>query len=56
MPVALSGQIIIIVDPSDLDLEGMIQRFEVTATVTNVCGALDIDWKHYSPIALLFLA
>ena len=33
---ALSGQIIIIVDPSVSGFEGMIQRFEVTATGMNV--------------------
>ena len=36
---ALSGQIIVIADPSVLGIEGIIQRFEVTATGTNVCGA-----------------
>ena len=50
MLVALSGQIIVIVDPSVLGLKGMIQRFEVTATGMNVCGAWDIEREHYSPI------
>ena len=33
----------------------MIQRFEVAATVINVCGAWDIDRDHCSPIAMSFL-
>ena len=37
--VALSGQIIIIADPSVSGFEGIIQRFEVTATGMNVHGA-----------------
>ena len=56
MLVALSGQIIIIVDPSVSGFEGMIQRFEVTATGTNVCGTWDIDREHCSPIAWSCLA
>ena len=56
MFVALSGQIIIIVDPSVSRFEGMIQKFEVTATGLNVCGAWNIDKEHCSPIALSFLA
>ena len=37
MLVALSGQIIIIVDPSVSGFERKIQRFEVTETGMNVC-------------------
>ena len=54
--VALSGQIIVIVDPSVLGFEEMIQRFEVTAPGMNVCGTHNIDREHCSPIAWLFLA
>ena len=55
--VALSQHIInIIVDPSVLGFEGMIQRFEATATGTNVCGAWDIYWEHCSLIVWSFLA
>ena len=50
MLVALSGQIIIIVDSSASGFEGKILRFEVTATGTNVCGAFGIDREHHSPI------
>ena len=56
MLVALSGQIIIIVDPGVSGFEGMIQRFEVMAMSTNVYSTLDIDREHCSPIAWLFLA
>ena len=56
MLVALSGQITVIVDPSVSEFEGMIQRFEVTATGMNVCGTWDIDREHCSPIAWPFLA
>ena len=56
MLVALSGQTIIIVDPSVLGFEGMIHRFEVTATSMNVCGTLDVNKEHCSPIAWSFLA
>ena len=56
MLVALSGKIIIIVDPSVLGFEGMFQRFEVAATGMNVCGAWDIDREHCSLIAWLLLA
>ena len=54
--VALSEQIIVIVDPSDSEFEGMIQRFEVMATDMNVCGIWDIHREHFSLIACLFLA
>ena len=40
---ALSGQIIIIVNPSVSGFEGMILRLNVTATGMNVCGTWDID-------------
>ena len=33
--VALSGKIIVTVDPSVSEFEGMIQRFELTATGMN---------------------
>ena len=56
MLVALPGQIIVIVDPSVLVFEGMIQWFEVTATGTNVCGAWHTDREHCSPMAWSFLA
>ena len=56
MLVALLGQIVITVDPGVLGFEGMIQRFEVTATFTNECGAWDIGGEHCSPIAWSFLA
>ena len=56
MLVALSGKIIIIVDCSVLEFEGMIQRFEVTATVMNVYDTWDIDRENCSPIAWSFLA
>ena len=46
--VALSGQIIVIVDTSVSECEGMIQRFELTATCMNVCGAWDIDEGMFS--------
>ena len=36
--VALSGKIIVIGDPSVWGFEGILQRFEVTAIGTNVCG------------------
>ena len=36
--VALSGPIIVIVDPGVSEFEGMIQRFEVTATGMDVFG------------------
>ena len=55
MLVALSGQIIIIVDPTVTGFEGMIQRFEETATGINVCGACDIDRKHCSLLLWLLL-
>ena len=54
--VTLSGQIIVIVDPSVSGFEGMIQRFEVTATGMNVCGTWDIDREPCSFIAWSFLA
>ena len=53
---ALSGQIIIIVDPSVSEFEGMTHGFEVIATDMNVCDTWDIDREHCSPIAWLFLA
>ena len=56
MFVALTGQIIVIVDPSVSEFEGMILRFEITATGINVCGTWDIDKEHCSPIACSFLA
>ena len=34
----------------------MIQRFEVTATGTNICDTWDIDREHCSSIAWSFLA
>ena len=49
--MALSGQIIVIVDHSVLGYEQMIQRFEVTAIGTNVCGIWDITKEHCSFIA-----
>ena len=55
MLVALSGQIIIIADPSVSGFEGLTQRFEATATGTNVCGTRDIAKKHCSFIAWPFL-
>ena len=54
--VALSGQVIIIVDPSVSGFEGMIQRFEVTATGTNVCGTWNIDRKKMFPYCLVILS
>ena len=45
MVVALSGQITIIVDPSVFEFEGMIHRFEVTATGMNACGVGILTWK-----------
>ena len=54
--MALSGQIIVVVDPSVLEFEGMIHRFEVNATGMNVCGSWDIDREHCSPVTCLFLA
>ena len=51
MLVPLLGQIIVIVDPSVSGFEGMIQRFEVTATDMNVCGAWAIDREQCSFIA-----
>ena len=48
MLVALSGQIILIVDHSVLGLEEMIQRFQVTVTGKNVCDTWDIDREHCS--------
>ena len=54
--VALSRQIIVTVDPSVSEFEGMIQRFEVTATGMNPCGTQDTDREHCPPIAWLFLA
>ena len=53
--VALSGQIIITVDPSLPGLEGMIQRFEVAATGLNVCGPWDIYRECSSLIAWSFI-
>ena len=55
MLVASSGQIIIIVGPSVLEFEGMIHRFEVTATGMNVCDIWDNDREHCFPIAWSFL-
>ena len=52
MLAALSGQIIIFVDPSVSEFEGL----EVTATGMNVCRTWDIDREHYCPIAWSFLA
>ena len=46
MLVALSGQIIIIVDHSISGFEGIIQRFEATVTGMNVCGTQDTDKEH----------
>ena len=54
MLVTLSGQIIIIADPSGSGFEGMIQRFEVTATGMNVSGTQDIENEHCSFIARPF--
>ena len=54
MLVALSGHIIIIADPSVSGFEGMIQRFEVAVTGTNVHGAWDTDKEHCSFIAWSF--
>ena len=51
MLVALSGQIIVIVDQSVLEFEGMTQRFEVTGTGMNACATWDIDREDCSPIA-----
>ena len=48
MLVTLSGQIIIIVDPSVLGFDGMTQRFEVVATGTNVHSAWNIDKEQCS--------
>ena len=56
MLVALSGQINVIVVPSIWGFEGMIQRFEVTATDTNEHGIWDITKEHCSFIAQSFLA
>ena len=56
MLVTLSGKIIIIADPSVSGFEGMIQRFEVTATCMNVHGTYNIDKEQCSFIAWLFLA
>ena len=47
---------IIIVESSVLGFEGMIQRFEVTATGRNVCGTWELNREHCSLIALSFLA
>ena len=52
MLVALSGQIIGIANPSVWRFEGIIQRFEVIAIGTNVCGTWDIIKEHCSLIAL----
>ena len=46
----------VIVDPSVSGFEGMVQRFEVTATGMNVYGAWDIDRESHSSIAWSFLA
>ena len=56
MLVALSGQIIAVVDPRVSEFEGMIQRFQVAATGMDVCGTWDINREHSSPIAWSFLA
>ena len=56
MFVTLSGQIIVIAGLSVLGFEGMIQRFEVTATGMNVHGTWDIDREHCSFSAWPFLA
>ena len=54
MLVTLSGNVIVIADPSVLGFEGMIQRFEVTATGMNVCGTWHIDKECCSFIAWSF--
>ena len=51
MLVTLSGEIIIIADPSVLEFEGMIERFEVSATGMNVGGTWNIDKEQCSLIA-----
>ena len=56
MLVALSGQSIIIAEPSVSEFEGIFQRYEVTAIGANVCGAWDIVKEHGSFIGCLFLA
>ena len=50
MLVAFSEHIIVIVDPSVWEVEGIIQRFEAAAIGTNVCGIWDITKEHYSLI------
>ena len=55
MHVILSWQIIYIADPSVSGFEGMFQRFEITATGTNVCGTWDINKEHCSFVAQLLL-
>ena len=47
--VALSGQIIVIADPSVSEFDEMIQKFKVTATGMNVHGSWDID-KNTVPL------
>ena len=55
MLVALSGQIIVIADPSVWGFEGIIERFEVTAIGTNVSGK-EILPKNFSFITWSVLA
>ena len=54
MLVLLSGQIIIIADPSVSEFEEIIQRLETTATDMNVHGTWDICKEHCSIIAWSF--
>ena len=52
--MALSWEIIAIVDPQVWGIEEMIQRFEVTAIGMHVCGIRDITKEHYSFIVWSF--
>ena len=54
--VALSGKISVIVDPYFWGFKGIIQRFELTATGMNVCGAWNIIKEHCSFIVWSVLA
>ena len=44
--------IIVIVDPSVSEFEGMMQRFKVTAIGMIVCGTWDIDSVHLGWIVI----
>ena len=54
MLVVLSEQIIVSVDHSVSEFEGMIQWIEVAVTGMNVCGAWNIGREHSSPVAWSF--